>query len=81
MAYVYNPLLGLGLDQTSAGAVGSSGLTMSTSRLLGRSTASTGAVEEIILGTNLSFSGTTLNAAGGGGGGGDTLSPFLLIGA
>jgi hypothetical protein len=47
------------------GAVTSSGLTMSTERLLGRNTASTGAIEEITLGTNLSFSGTTLNAAGG----------------
>jgi hypothetical protein len=50
-----------------AGSVASSGLTMSTARLLGRSTAGTGALEEITLGTNLSFSGTTLNAAGGGG--------------
>lgn len=38
-------------------------ITMATNKLLGRSTASTGAVEEITLGTNLSFSGTTLNAA------------------
>ena len=51
--------------QAKAGAVGSSGLTMSTARLLGRATAATGAIEEISLGTNLSFSGTTLNAAGG----------------
>jgi len=49
----------------ATGAIGSSGLTMATAKLLGRSTASTGAVEEITLGTNLSFSGTTLNAAGG----------------
>ena len=47
------------------GAVTTSGLTMSTARLLGRNTASTGAIEEITLGTNLSLSGTTLNAAGG----------------
>jgi hypothetical protein len=47
-------------------AVTTSGLTQSTARLLGRSTAATGAIEEITLGTNLSFSGTTLNAAGGG---------------
>jgi len=47
------------------GAATSSGLTMSTARLLGRNTASTGAIEEITLGTNLSLSGTTLNATGG----------------
>src|SRR5574343_343743 len=47
------------------GAIGSSGLTMATAKLLGRSTAGTGAPEEITLGTNLAFSGTTLNAAGG----------------
>jgi hypothetical protein len=50
------------------GATTSSGLTMGTGKLLGRGTAGTGAIEEITLGTNLSFSGTTLNAAGGGGG-------------
>lgn len=53
-------------------------LTMATGKLLGRGTASTGAVEEITLGTNLSFTGTTLNAAGGGGGGGgDFLSTLV----
>ena len=41
-------------------------------RLLGRATAGAGDAEEIILGTNLSLSGNTLNAAGGGGGGGIT---------
>jgi len=39
---------------------------MSTNKLLGRGTAGTGAIEEITLGTNLSLSGTTLNATGGG---------------
>ena len=39
-------------------------LSMATARLLGRSAAGAGAVQEIILGTNLSFSGSTLNAAG-----------------
>ena len=38
-----------------------------TSRLLGRATAGSGIIEEIALGTNLSFTGTTLNATGGGG--------------
>jgi hypothetical protein len=37
--------------------------TMTTNKLLGRATAATGAIEEIALGTNLSFTGTTLNAA------------------
>lgn len=40
---------------------------MSTNKLLGRATAATGVIEEITLGTNLSFTGTTLNAAGGSG--------------
>jgi len=53
----------------ATGLPATTGITMSTARLLGRSTAGTGAVEEITLGTNLSFSGTTLNATGGSGGG------------
>lgn len=53
--------------KASTGPIPASGLTQATNRLLGRSTAATGAVEEITLGTNLSFTGTTLNAAGGGG--------------
>jgi hypothetical protein len=39
---------------------------MSTNKLIGRGTAGTGVMEEITLGTNLSLTGTTLNAAGGG---------------
>lgn len=39
---------------------------IATAKLLGRATAATGNVEEITLGTNLSFTGTTLNAATGG---------------
>ena len=40
---------------------------IATDKLLGRGTAGTGSIEEITLGTNLSLTGTTLNAAGGGG--------------
>jgi hypothetical protein len=52
-------------------------------RLLGRATAGAGPIEEITLGTNLSFTGTTLNAAGGGGspGGSTTQVQFNNAGA
>ena len=40
---------------------------MATNKLIGRGTAGTGVMEEITLGTNLSLTGTTLNATGGGG--------------
>jgi hypothetical protein len=55
---------------------------MSTNRLIGRGTASSGPMEEITLGTNLSLSGTTLNATGGGGtpGGADTQLQFNSAG-
>ena len=43
---------------------------MNTARLLGRNTAGTGVIEEITLGTNLSFSGNVLNATSSGGGSG-----------
>jgi len=56
--------------RASAGAIGSSGLTMATARLLGRTTATTGAVEEISIGANLTLTGGVLAATGGGGGGG-----------
>ena len=48
-----------------AWAVTTNWITMSTNKILGRWTASTGAIEEITLGTNLSLTGTTLNATGG----------------
>jgi hypothetical protein len=41
---------------------------MSSARLLGRTTASTGAVEEITVGSGLTFTGGTLAATGGGSG-------------
>jgi hypothetical protein len=54
-------------DAAGNGAVTGSGLTMATARLLGRTTASTGAVEEISVGVGLSLSAGTLTATGGGG--------------
>lgn len=53
-----------GTDYASAGAITSSGLTMATARLLGRTTASTGAPEEITIGANLSMTAGTLSAIG-----------------
>ena len=54
------------LSAASTGAVGSSGITMQSGFLLGRGTAATGSIEEITLGTNLTLTGTTLDATGGG---------------
>jgi len=51
-----------------AGAIGSSGLTMQAARLAGRTTAGTGAIEEISVGTGLTLSAGTLSATGGSGG-------------
>lgn len=45
------------------GAITASGLTMSTARLLGRTTASTGAVEEMTVGTGLSLAAGDLDLA------------------
>lgn len=49
---------------------------IAASRLVGRSTASIGDMEEITLGTNLSFTGSTLNAASGGGSSGQISNLF-----
>lgn len=51
----------------ASGAVTTSGLTMATARLLGRTTASSGAIEEISVGSGLTLSGGSLSASGGGG--------------
>lgn len=47
------------------GAITGSGLTMATARLLGRTTASSGAIEEIALGAGLTLSGGGLGIASG----------------
>ncbi len=57
---------------SSGGTTPTISTSMATNRLLGRGSAGTGVVEEITLGTNLSLSGTTLNATGGGTPGGST---------
>jgi hypothetical protein len=57
-----------GTDYVAPGAITSSGLTMATARLLGRSTASTGAPEEISIGSGLSLSAGSLSATGSSGG-------------
>jgi len=49
-----------GTDYVAPGAITTSGLTVATARLLGRTTALSGAVEEITVGTGLSLSGGSL---------------------
>ena len=49
-----------------AGPATTSGLTMATARLLGRTTAGTGAIEEISVGANLTLTGGVLDAASAG---------------
>ena len=51
--------------KVSTGVITGSGLTMSTARLLGRTTALTGAIEEITVGSGLTFAAGTLSATGG----------------
>lgn len=53
------------LGTAASGAVTGSGLTMATARLLGRTTAGTGAVQEITAGVGLSLSAGNLAAAPG----------------
>jgi hypothetical protein len=54
-----------GTDYVVPGAITGSGLTMATARLLGRTTASTGAVEEISVAGGLTLSGGVLTGASG----------------
>lgn len=53
------------LGAAASGAVTASGLTQTTARLLGRTTASTGAIEEITVGSGLTLSAGSLTATGG----------------
>ncbi len=53
------------LSAAGSGAVTGSGLTVATGRLLGRTTAGTGAIEEISVGSGLTLSGGQLSASGG----------------
>ena len=48
------------VDFVAPGAITSDGITMSTAKMLGRSSVSTGAIEEIAVGTGLILSGGTL---------------------
>jgi len=50
--------------KVSTGVITGSGLTMATSRILGRTTAGTGAIEEISIGSGLSLAAGTLSAIG-----------------
>ncbi len=49
----------------AAGAITGSGLTQATAKLLGRTTASSGAIEEISVGSGLTLSAGSLSASGG----------------
>ena len=72
-------------DVTGAAASGSitaSGLTQATSRLIGRTSSGTGAIEEIQIGSGLSLSAGELSATGGSGGVsaiGDSAADILSI--
>lgn len=66
------PQYGLGLLQSSAAgvissnaAIATASLTMSTARILGRTTAATGAIEELTVGTSLSLASGSLNTIQG----------------
>jgi hypothetical protein len=71
------------IGAAASGSITTSGLTQATARILGRTTASTGAVEEIQIGSGLSLSAGELSATGGSGGGevrSDFVSPYTYTG-
>jgi hypothetical protein len=55
------------MGAAASGSITASGLTQSTARILGRTSSSTGAVEEITIGSGLSLSAGELSATGGSG--------------
>jgi hypothetical protein len=55
------------ISAAASGSITTSGLTQATARILGRTTASTGAVEEITVGSGLSLSAGQLSATASGG--------------
>jgi hypothetical protein len=70
-------------DFAASGSITTSGLTQATARILGRTTASTGSIEEIQIGSGLSLSAGELSATGGSGGGevrSDFVSPYTYTG-
>lgn len=70
-----------GTAWVSAGAPGASGVTFSTNnRLYGRHSAGSGPGQEIIIGSGLTLTGSTLSASGGGGGGVTGISSFTTLG-
>ena len=69
-----------GVAAAPSGSITSSGYTQSTSRLLGRTTASTGAIEEITVGAGLSLSGGSVATSGALTSSGFTQSTARLIG-
>jgi len=60
---IISNVTGVGLITSTGGSTPAISTSMSTNRLVGRVSAGQGTFEEIILGTGLSFTGTTLNAS------------------
>ena len=66
-------------DYVAKGLATGSGLTIGTTKLLGRSTGGTGALEEISIGAGLTLTGGVLAATGGGGSSGVTHTGNLVV--